>query len=105
MSLGQGRIERERHFGRCQARLVRSPPDTQSRLANGYQYPGAGILRIDLQRALSESDSDLQVLRAKVAEVIPALQIDLVGCGIARRARLNCLPLGRQQADLQRSDD
>ena len=77
VGLGQGRVERERLFGGRQARLVRLPSDAQRRLANGYQGPGAGILGIDLQRALPKSNGDLQVLRA-ILQVIDAGPADRV---------------------------
>src|SRR5262245_33268049 len=81
---GQGRVKRERLLGRRQPRLLQLPATAQGGLTKGYQGPGAGVVRIYLKRALPEPDSHLQVLRAMVVEMIPALQIHLVGCGIAR---------------------
>src|SRR5262249_30633448 len=105
MSLGQGRIERERLFGGGQARLLRPSPEVQECLAEGDRSPGASIVRVDLQRSPAESNSDFQISRTLLRQIIPTQEIELIGLGVMSRAALDRLLLGRKQSDLERRDD
>ncbi len=105
IGLGQARVDGDGLLGRHQSRIHRPAGDIEQRPAESDRGQGAGIIGIDFQGLIAEPERRLQISGTALLQVVPGLEIELIGVRIQGRAGYDRLLLVRQQLHPQRRDD
>ena len=99
-------VEREGALRRSQTAVSLPAEVGLHSLRAGHQRPGAGIIRVDLDRALTQSNHGIETSRVAEGQILLlGHQHESVGVGVARAALCDGLLLVRQQLESHRPDD